>query len=568
MRRFAALLLALPLAGLIAATPAPAATADVESLAGPWKLVLMPSGEVDFAIFDLKAADGKLTAEVTNASQMYLGAVKTAEGTIAGDRLNLTFANTGPPVTFKGTLDKSGKLARGAVNFRGSTYPGKIERTADKEISAAMKTPAAIQQLAQVRTLPNDQKAAKLIELIDTNVGHPSNGTLYAQLVGVAEAAGMKTEEVGKLVARWIDEAKIYGDEWAASTEATALKSLQGKKAFAGLATEMALAADKALPADASTERKANVAGMLAASARLAGNDAVANEAEGRAKAYDAQLDTEYHQNVPPFKPEKVAARSADKGNRVVVMEIFTGAECPPCVAADVAFDALLATYQPTEFIGLQHHLHIPGPDPLTNDDTVTRQGYYGSEIRGTPTVFFNGKVLPGGGGGMAGSEAKYQEYRKAVDPDLEKKKQADIALTATRHGDEIKITAKATLEGSAQTAKPMLRLVLVEDSVRYPGGNKLRFHENVVRAFPGGVAGKPIDKSEGIVEATVNLADLRKQQDAYLAKYPTTPRGRAFPNPIPPMELRELAVVALVQDDADHAIWHAVQVPVKSETP
>ena len=33
-------------------------------------------------------------------------------------------------------------------------------------------------------------------------------------------------------------------------------------------------------------------------------------------------------------------------------------------------------------------------------------------------------------------------------------------------------------------------------------------------------------------------------------------------------MELRELAVVTLVQDDADHAIWHAVQIPVKSETP
>ena len=54
-------------------------------------------------------------------------------------------------------------------------------------------------------------------------------------------------------------------------------------------------------------------------------------------------------------------------------MEIFTGAECPPCVAADVGFDALLKSYKPTEFIGLQHHLHIPGPDPLTNADTVAR---------------------------------------------------------------------------------------------------------------------------------------------------------------------------------------------------
>jgi len=34
------------------------------------------------------------------------------------------------------------------------------------------------------------------------------------------------------------------------------------------------------------------------------------------------------------------------------------------------------------------------------------------------------------------------------------------------------------------------LRLVLVEESIRYVGGNKLRFHHQVVRALPGGVKG------------------------------------------------------------------------------
>ena len=114
-------------------------------------------------------------------------------------------------------------------------------------------------------------------------------------------------------------------------------------------------------------------------------------------------------------------------------MELFTGAQCPPCVAADVAFDALLTTYKPAEFIGLQYHLHIPGPDPLTNRDSVARENYYGSEVQGTPSTFFNGHSEAGGGGSMANSEAKYAAYRTIIDKALETKTVAKIALSATR---------------------------------------------------------------------------------------------------------------------------------------
>ncbi len=94
-------------------------------------------------------------------------------------------------------------------------------------------------------------------------------------------------------------------------------------------------------------------------------------------------------------------------------MELFTGAQCPPCVAADVAFDALLQTYKPTEFIGLQYHLHIPGPDPLTNNDSEERQKYYGSAIRGTPSTFFNGKARPAAAGAW-----QLREQIRGISPD------------------------------------------------------------------------------------------------------------------------------------------------------
>ncbi len=568
MRRLAAFVftLSFTLIGLTSSKPIAAAPVDSPDINGAWKLVIIPANEIEFVIFDVKAVDGKIAGTVTSANQQLLADIKTAEGTVEGDRVTVRFPGQGEPTSFRGTLDKDGKKALGSIKFRGGNYPGRIERTDAKELARPQPSPLG-QKLMQAQTEKDPKaKVAKIHDLIHENPG-PMNAAAYAQLLGSAEAAGLGPVEVGKIVQTWIDEARPYGTEWTSEIQSRALKALQGKKAYAELATEMALAADKALPSDASLDLRSNIANMLARSARLAGKDQIASEAEARAKDIDGKLDAEYHEKVPPFKPETYAGRSAGKGTRVMLMEIFTGAECPPCVAADVAFDALLKTYKPTEFIGLQHHLHIPGPDPLTNADTVARQGYYGAEVRGTPSTFFNGKSQSGGGGPMANSENKYKEYRKVIEPSLDSEKLADITLTANRAGDEVKITAKATAK-AGDDAKPRLRLVLVEESVRYPGSNKLRFHNNVVRAFPGGVEGKALEKGEGTVEATVRLSDLRKTQDDYLAQYPNGPRGRAFPNPLPPIELDDLAVVALVQDDADHSVWHAVQVPVKSEAP
>ncbi|MCA1686539.1 MAG: hypothetical protein LC745_11310, partial [Planctomycetia bacterium] len=148
--------------------------------------------------------------------------------------------------------------------------------------------------------------------------------------------------------------------------------------------------------------------------------------------------------------------------------------------------------------------------------------------------------------------------------------KQADIRVTADRSGDEVLIAASATVTAGGdvpKSARPRLRVVLVEKTVRYQGGNGIRLHHNVVRAFPGGVEGKPLDGGKAEVTATVNLSDLRKRLTAYLDAFPDV-SGRSFPQPPPPIDLDGLAVVAFVQDDADHAIWHGVHVPVKGANP
>src|SRR5205085_7387387 len=92
-----------------------------------------------------------------------------------------------------------------------------------------------------------------------------------------------------------------------------------------------------------------------------------------RLAVIEKKLDDEFLAKVPPFKPEHFAGRKEKGANQVVVMELFTGAQCPPCVAADVAFDALGESYKSADLLLIQYHMHIPGPDPLVNPDCIAR---------------------------------------------------------------------------------------------------------------------------------------------------------------------------------------------------
>ena len=122
---------------------------------------------------------------------------------------------------------------------------------------------------------------------------------------------------------------------------------------------------------------------------------------------------------------------------------------------------------------------------------------------------FFNGHS-EAGGGGPHGKFCSGNTTNTAtiIDKSLETAKGAKIAVSATRAGDQIKIVASAEvtengvdqkvdsdksktdqkdgreIEEKNDKPKRVLRLALTEESIRYVGGNKLRFHHHVVRAF------------------------------------------------------------------------------------
>ena len=556
-------------------------------LAGTWKLVVLAFGNDEFALIKIDQKDGNTVATVPSVQKMVLGnagSIKADQVTVKDGSVTVLLEGAAGANKFQGTLAKEGPDAGkvlGTFTFRGEIYPARLERTEAQKVAEMKPSPLIQEFFAAAQDHDPKSKVKKLRDSVKKHEGSPTSYLFYAELLGTAEAGGLGAEEVEGLTTVWLKDAVPYGDAWVKESRQKALKALGNSKTYSGLTLELAQQADKELGEGASLEQKAAVVGILARAAKLTGKADLATEAETRGAKLESQLDEEYHKKVPPFHPEAYKGRKDPKADRAVVMELFTGAQCPPCVAADVAFDALLKAYKPADLIGLQYHLHIPGPDPLTNKDTEARQQYYGDEISGTPSTFFNGHSQAGGGGPMQASEQKFKEYRQIIDTQLEAARDAQVEVSATRQGDEIEITAQATVtrkpesteaktekEESKKTGdakkggfKPRLRLALTEEAIRYVGGNKLRYHHHVVRDFPGGVEGKDLSSGSGQVSVKLNLADLRRDIDEYLSG---SAKVRPFPAALPDVSLKDLSVVAFVQDDADKSILNAVSVPVK----
>ncbi|WP_337175186.1 hypothetical protein [Paludisphaera sp.] len=568
--RIAAVLAGLGLAVLAAHT------AGAAEPAGIWTLVVLGIGEDEYAIVDLHRQDGNPRGVLLDGRKNMFERAAVADVRLEDGKAGFTLKGERLTLSFSGVEAKEGVNAGrlvGTVALQGSVFPARMERTLQERIGAP-KQPLIGREYFVARGLADPKARARALRGLIKSLGDsPVVFFPYTDLLESAGDAGLSTADVDSLIDAWREGAATYGPDWVREVDTKAAEALAPQKSFAATALKLAKRVDETLPDDTPTAARQGLARLLATAARNAGEADVAAEAEGRVAKLEAQLDEEYHRVVPPFEAPPYPGRKSPDAGRPVVMELFTGAQCPPCVAADVAFDGLLKSFEPTEFIGLQYHLHIPGPDPLANPDAIERQQYYGQQIGGTPTTFVNGRTVAPGGGGMAASESKYQEYRRAIDPILEEKKQADVTVTAERSGDVISVVAEAAMPWASKGEAPKkagkssikLRLALTEESVRYVGGNRLRFHHHVVRALPGGAEGTALVDGRGKVEIKVDLAELRKSLEGYVAEQA---EQRPFFGVTPDVALENLGVAAFVQDDLDKSILGAASVPARTAAP
>ena len=213
--------------------------------------------------------------------------------------------------------------------------------------------------------------------------------------------------------------------------------------------------------------------------------------------------------------------------------------------------------------------------DPLSSPDGDARWNYYRrlftDKTRSSlePTAIFNGKEPKRIGGLVGMSKSCYQGFSEGLSIWFDAEAGPKLKLTATEK--EGKIDIQATVNDLEEPGKDKrLRLVLVEESVHYAGANGIRFHHRVVRSMPGGPAGFVLKEANSKQTATVDLAELKKQLADYLEeaykKRPTPDREgmgsrRPFSSDKLPLDLKNLKLVALVQDDKTGEILQAAEV-------
>ena len=317
--------------------------------------------------------------------------------------------------------------------------------------------------------------------------------------------------------------------------------------------------------------------------------------------------DARYEKLFPaPFTP---AAHPAASASHTVLLELFTGSGCMPCVGGDLAMEGVLSAYPRSEVIALAFDQHIPLPDPLTNADSVAHGKEY--DIAHTPTFSIDGQLLTPGGGDRTDAEHIYQGVTKALDYALALPAAAQIQLTADLNSGIVEAHAHLTLPTDDALQKELavppvapekpeadaaskpapattpatpaatpaaitpalnLNFALVEDEVRYSGENGIRFHRMVVRALakPSGEGFPLTPASTASLDASFDLAAITKTNADYLAAFAR--HNERFENvqflstdtSINPAKLK---VVAWIENTTDHRVLQAAFVSLNSTT-
>lgn len=226
------------------------------------------------------------------------------------------------------------------------------------------------------------------------------------------------------------------------------------------------------------------------------------------------------------FRPE-AEKPAASKTGRVALAELFTGAQCGPCVAADRAFDLMADYYPRTSLAILEYHVHVPGPDPMTNDDSEDRYQFYGGHL-GTPTVFFDGTERITGGGTEVMKKFLFERYDEITASILKKKTAIRLAVHTRRSGDTVGFTVDASPVADVP-ADAALHVALVEKSIQYSGSNGITHHRFVVRKLVNGSDGIPLDLTSGEkkIENSIDLTQVDAALSVYLNLFEAHPPKR-----------------------------------------
>jgi hypothetical protein len=275
-----------------------------------------------------------------------------------------------------------------------------------------------------------------------------------------------------------------------------------------------------------------------------------------------AELEDRADGRVPSFQPIPRDPTTIHKTGRTVLVELFTGAMCPPCVAADVGCDGLSQLYDRDEVVVVQWHLPVPQPEPMVAPASLERAEKYG--VSSTPTVVIAGGEPIVGGGKVDAAPDMFRRYREVVDAQLLAAPVASIEGSASCTGSVVRVVASVMPVATAKPDRWRVHAVLVESMVAFPGGNGMLFHHGVARSAFTPPGGAPIGQATSAqpLDLTIELGSVEAELDEQVATYET---DKVFlVRPVRPERTR-LEVVLFVQDEAG-VVVQAKRLPVKIE--
>jgi len=268
----------------------------------------------------------------------------------------------------------------------------------------------------------------------------------------------------------------------------------------------------------------------------------------------DARYMATYHN---PIAATPYVASTTHSG-RAVLVELFTGAGCEPCMAPDLAFDAGLQRYSRGELVLLVHHDNAPFSDPLANEVTEERAKYY-STGGSTPHGLLDGKELKLVEGLPLHAQDAFDSMVKSIDQRLDVPAGAHLEIQAKRQGSTIQVVVHGAV--LAPQTKLFLHIDLVETELSYSGENGLRLQRMVVRATAKqteGESGLPLAGRHKIeAKYTFDLKQIEAANliyydrfDADLKKRTHGMAGAKYREKKNIIDPAKLAAVAFVQND------------------
>lgn len=335
-------------------------------------------------------------------------------------------------------------------------------------------------------------------------------------------------------------------------------------------------------------------------------------EAHGGSDAgLDAELDALYRQIFKfPYTP---GTHPNAASGHTVLLELFTGSACGPCVGGDLAVEGVLESYPRTEVVALAFDQHIPDPDPLANADSVARADVF--DVKSTPSYVLDGANLGIYGEQREGSEKLYKQLTELLDKEASTSSMVKLHLSAERTGED-GVSAKAVVEAGGddalkqqldrkiqvdptpdpaeaapakkkETKKPakptapaapaaapqphlVVNFALVEDDVLYSGENGIRYHRMVVRSLakPAG-DGFPVETGKSATfEASFEPKEISGKLSQYLTEFE---KGNdrfdkfEFISKDTHIDPKHLSIAAWVQDTTSHRILQSAFTPLGS---